>query len=344
MADITAEWMTAAVSSRFGGATVTEVERQQIGTGQIADSVRVGLTWDPPDAGPASLVVKVTSASEASRAAALSTRTYEVEVGFYSQLADQLPVRRPACFWTGFDADAAAYGVVLEDLAPAEQGDQMRGCSVAEAGMALDELALLHAPLWGHTDALDGFAWLQRGGGTSSPGIGAFLEMLLPGFLERYGERLTPDVRALVERVVPKLASAPPADGPETVVHGDFRNDNLMFGGPRVAVLDWQTVSIGSGVADLSYFLGGSLLPDDRRAHETSLLERYCGRLADQGVDLDLATCEAGYRRFAFSGMNMAILASMLVGRTDRGDDMFVAMADRAGLHALDLDSEGTLT
>ncbi len=52
----------------------------------------------------------------------------------------------------------------------------------------------------------------------------------------------------------------------------------------------------------------------------------------------DAGRATAGSR---FSGLNMAILASMLVGRTDRGDDMFVAMAERARLHALDLDSEG---
>lgn len=344
MDDVTEEWLTSAIGPRFGGAAVTAVERHQIGTGQIADSVRLDLTWDPADAGPASLVAKVTSGSEASRAAAMQTRTYEVEVGFYSELADQLPVRRPACYWTGFDAAASAYGVVLEDLAPAEQGDQMRGCSIEEAALAVDELALLHAPLWGHPERLEAYSWLSRGSGTTSPGIGPFLEMLLPGFLERYADRLTPEVLELIQRVVPKLGSAPPAEGPETVVHGDYRNDNLMFGGERVCVLDWQTVSVGRGVADLSYFLGGSLLPDDRRAHERELLERYCGRLATHDVALDLDECLAQYRRFAFSGMNMAILASMLVGRTDRGDEMFVAMADRAGLHALDHDSEGLLS
>lgn len=343
MDDLTPEWLTASIGPAFRGAKVTDVERTQIGTGQIADSVRLGLTWEPPDAGPPSLVAKVTSASEVSRQAALSTRTYEVEVGFYSQLADKLPVRRPACYWTGFDAGAAAYGVVLEDLAPAEQGDQMRGCSVDEAALAIDELALLHAPMWGKPDAVGGYPWLARGSGTTSPGIGSFIEMLLPGFLERYADRLTPDVLELMHRVVPKLGNAPPAVSPETVVHGDYRNDNLMFGGERVCVLDWQTVSIGHAVADLSYFLGGSLLPDDRRASEGELLDRYRSRLADQGVELDSDSCWAEYRRFAFSGMNMAIIASMLVGRTDRGDDMFIAMADRAGLHALDLDTEGLL-
>ena len=345
MDDLTVSWLTHAIGPEFGGATVKDVARRQIGTGQIADSVRLDLTWDPPGAGPPSLVAKVTSGSEASRQAALSTRTYEVEVGFYSTLADRLPVRRPACYWTGFDGTKAAYGVVLEDLAPAEQGDQMRGCSIEEAGLAIDELARLHAPFWGKGDEVATLPWITRGSSTTSPTMAPFLQALLPGFFERYGDRLTPGVRELIERVVPKYADAKPYAGPEAVVHGDYRNDNLMFGGVdgRVCVLDWQTVSIGPPVADVSYFLGGSLLPDDRRDHERELLERYCGKLGDQGVDLDLDTCLTAYRRFAFSGLNMAIFASMIVGRTDRGDEMFIAMADRAGLHALDHDSEGSL-
>ena len=344
MQDVTADWLTEAIGSTAGGgATVTAVERQQIGTGQIADSVRLALTWDPPGAGPATLVAKVTSESEVSRQAALSTRTYEVEVGFYSTLANDLPVRRPACYWTGFDPTKAAYGVVLEDLAPAEQGDQMRGCSVDEAALAIDELALLHGPFWGRGDEVAKLPWIARGSSTTSPSMAPFLQALVPGFFERYADRLTPEVKDLIERVVPKFGGAPEYTGVEAVVHGDYRNDNLMFGGTdgRVCVLDWQTVSIGPPVADVSYFLGGSLLPADRRDHEGELLERYCGKLRDQGVDFDVEACRADYRRFAFSGLNMAIFASMIVGRTDRGDEMFIAMADRAGLHALDYDTEG---
>src|SRR5687767_9457916 len=121
MDDLTAEWLTCAL-----GREVTDVDRRQIGTGQIADSVRLAIT--EADGTSTSLVAKVTSAVEASRRAALMTRTYEKEVGFYADLAASLPIRTPACYWTGFDQDRAAYCVLLEDLAPAEQGDQMRGC------------------------------------------------------------------------------------------------------------------------------------------------------------------------------------------------------------------------
>jgi hypothetical protein len=39
----------------------------------------------------------------------------------------------------------------------------------------------------------------------------------------------------------------------------------------------------------------------------------------------------------------MAIVASMVVRRTERGDEMFVAMAERHGRHALDVDAEALL-
>lgn len=336
--DLTKDWLTCAL-----GRIVANVDKQQIGTGQIADSVRLTITYD--DASNASLVAKVTSAVEASRRAALMTRTYEREVGFFAELAGELPIRTPRCYWTGFDANTAAYCVLLEDLAPAEQGDQMRGCTVDQAAAAVDELALLHGPLWNAGD-LDGrFTWLARGSGTSEPGTGSLIQALLPGFLERYEARLPTDVVELAQRVVPQLAATTPSQAAHTVVHGDFRNDNLMFGHPdgRVCVLDWQTPSIGNGVSDLSYFLGGSLLVDDRRAHERELIDRYCTNLTKHGVDLAPDDAFTVYRRYAFSGLNMAIIASMLVGRTDRGDDMFMAMAERAGRHAIDLDAEELL-
>ncbi|MFM8014947.1 MAG: hypothetical protein ACKPCO_02560 [Actinomycetota bacterium] len=45
------------------------------------------------------------------------------------------------------------------------------------------------------------------------------------------------------------------------------------------------------------------------------------------------------YRKFTFAGFVMAVVASMIVKQTDRGDEMFLAMANRHAQHAVDLDS-----
>lgn len=338
LGDLTADWLGQALAPHFEG-TVGRLEVTPIGTGQIADSARLSISWDPAGAGPDSLVAKVTAASEESRMAGLATRTYEVEVGFYSSLAADLPVRTPRCYWTGFDPRAGAYGVLLEDVAPARQGDQLAGCSVDQAALALEELALLHGPRWGD-ESLAGLTWLQPGGRDRGGGLGPILAMLLPSFMERYERRLSPEVVELVPRFIEAMdryGAVRPS--PATILHGDFRNDNLMFGLERVVVLDWQTVTLGAALSDVSYFLGGSLIPELRRAEEEDLVRLYRQRLAGLGVHLEWDDCWRDYRRYAFAGLIMSIFASMVVTRTDRGDDMFVAMADRAGLHALDLDA-----
>jgi len=133
--------------------------------------------------------------------------------------------------------------------------------------------------------------------------------------------------------------------GPWTVAHGDFRLDNLLFGtragAPPVVVVDWQTVTHGPGISDLSYFLGAGLLTEARRRHEADLVRTYHDVLRAAGVtDLGWDECWAQYRRYTFAGLIMAIAASMLVEQTDRGDDMFVTMAQRHGRHAIDLEAE----
>ena len=238
--------------------------------------------------------------------------------------------------------------MVLEDVAPAVQGDQVAGCTVDEAAAALAELALLHAPRWGDASLLD-LGWLQEGGRDRGAALAGILELFLPGFLERYGERLSPEVAELIPRFLAVIDRygwvelpgpvGPPGPSSSTVLHGDFRNDNLMFGLDRVVVLDWQTVSVGAALSDVSYFLGGSLLPEVRRGVEGDLVRTYWERLGAAGVDLGWERCWEDYRRYAFAGLIMAMFASMVVTRTDRGDAMFVAMADRAGLHAIDMDA-----
>ena len=53
--------------------------------------------------------------------------------------------------------------------------------------------------------------------------------------------------------------------------------------------------------------------------------------------------CWEEYRLGTFAGLLMAVAASMLVERTDRGDQMFLTMADRHARHALHLEAPDLL-
>ena len=336
--DLTPQWCTAALAATTDGASVTDARVELVGTGQVADTARLRLTYEPPGAGPPTLIAKVPAADEASRGAARVTRTYEVEAGFYRDLAATLPVRTPHCHHAGHDPLTDAYDVVLEDVAPAEQGDQMAGCSVDDVAAAIDELALLHGPRWGD-ESLESIGWLYRGDNTD--GIVALVQYAAGPFKEHYAERLDADTNSLVDRIVGHLDDyLRRRPKPWTIVHGDYRADNLLFGGDRVVVVDWQTVGLGPGPADLSYLLGASLLPEMRHRHEAALVDRYVAGLQAQGVDVDRDEVWKGYRRYAFGGLVMAIVASALVRRTARGDDMFVTMAERHARQGFELDTE----
>ena len=339
---ITPEWLSDVL-----GATVVSVDKEMVGTGQMGDSVRLTLGYKGA-MGPTSVVAKLPALDPTSRATAFAVRSYEIEVSFYRELAPELPVRAPHCYLALHDPATDDFILLLEDLAPARQGDQLAGCSVDQAAIAVEELPKLHAPRWGDA-GLESLPWLHR----STPDETAVMTTMLvtglyDGFRTRYTERLDPDVFELCERFIPRLASyLAERPGPWTVAHGDYRLDNLLFGtdagGPPVAVVDWQTVAHGPGVADLSYFIGAGLLPDDRRTHEDDLVRDYHGALTATGVELDWDDCWQQYRRHTFAGLVMAVAASMLVEQTERGDDMFMAMANRHGRHALDLDAEALI-
>ncbi|MQA96638.1 MAG: phosphotransferase [Streptosporangiales bacterium] len=343
IADLKPDWLTDVLAAASGGAEVVGVEAVQVGNGMVADSVRLRLTWDRPNPGPDVLIAKVPAAAEESRATAAAQRTYELEAAFYRDLAATVGVHTPRCYASAFDPETQGYVVLLEDLAPAEVGDQVTGCTVDQAAATVRELVALHASRWDDPEliALD---WLTRPEPGAAEFVGQLVNGLLPGFTDRYRDRLDPEVMALVHRYIPQLGElAGHRPRPWTLVHGDFRLDNLLFGGERVAVLDWQTIKIGKSLSDVAYFVGSGLLPEERRAHEQDLVRAYHAGLRAAGVELSWDEVWHDYRRYSFDGLTMAVAASMLVTRTDRGDDMFMAMAERHGRQALDLDAESLL-
>jgi hypothetical protein len=296
--------------------------------------------------GPRTVVAKFASRDPDSAAAGIATKTYETEVAFYRELADTVDVSRPTCYFAAIQPGTAEVVLVLEDLAPAEQGDQIAGCTVAEAELAVDEAARLHGPRW-DDPALAEADWLQRSDAAQLLGM---LPAMWAAFVERYQASLEPVALAEGERVVasaPVLFAHQPAA--TTVVHNDFRLDNMLFGPPGdgrpVTVVDWQTVRRGLGPQDVAYFLGNAFEADVRRACEERLVARYHDGLLGYGISgYALEQCWDDYRRSSYASLLMAIFASILVGRTERGDAMFMAMANRSAQMAADLDAASFLT
>ncbi|MEZ5217558.1 MAG: phosphotransferase [Ilumatobacteraceae bacterium] len=346
---LTAAWLTRALRSS-GDPQRRRREPRGAQPDQHRTDVRLDASRDlyGVTAAPPTLVAKFPAADPTSRATAVSLRNYENEVRFYQELAPTLEIRTPAVYYADIELETAGFILLLEDMAPARQGDQLQGCDPEAAQLAIDELGKLHAPRW-NDHSLTELEWLVKNPEESRQNMSMLLPLLWAGYLERYGDVINDDVRgagtALFERLDDYLAPRP---GPQAVVHGDYRLDNLLFGPPGsatpLAVVDWQTVSYGSPMNDVAYFLGAGLQIEDRREHEAGLVRRYHDRLVERGItDYDWDDCWIDYRRGTWSGLVMAVAASMLVERTERGDEMFLAMATRHARHALDLDAVGAL-
>lgn len=347
--EATPEWLTAALigSGRVpAGARIISTHATTIGNGKVGQNVRFLLTWESATAAdlPASIVGKFASDDPTSRQAGLMTGTYVREANFYQQLGDRVAMSVPRCHVAELDLATGAFVLLFDDITPADTGDQITGCSVDDASLAMEELARLHAGFWGD-NSIEDDAWLLPRL-QNADGLALLYGMFVEGFVERFGDQLSPTAAEVVARFTPLVGAWVGTDAGQatTLLHGDYRLENMLFGrGPGVPPLttvDWQTPNLGAGPSDAAYFLGGGLDIELRRDHERDLLEVYRQGLVAGGVTISADECWESYRRNTVAGVHMTVVASMLVGQDEHGDEMFLAMAERGAAHVADL---GTL-
>ena len=123
--------------------------------------MNIRLELDSDGSLPASLIAKMPSPDPTSRATGVALRNYEREVSFYLEIAPTVDIRVPRCYHAEWHADSGDFVVLMEDLAPAAQGNQITGCDPIQARTAVLELAKLHGPRWGDP-TLDDIEWLGR--------------------------------------------------------------------------------------------------------------------------------------------------------------------------------------
>jgi PAS domain-containing protein len=265
----------------------------------------------------------------------------------------------PTCFHGDWTSATNDFVLVLEDMAPAVQGDQLTGCTVERARDVVRELAKLHGPRWADP-TLDEIDWIEhdraapigsavdevadRASIEAAGGLAMMWQMLFPGFAATYRSHLDAEEYELAEHFGTVIAEwRAGRSGPRSITHGDFRLDNMLFAtspdDPPVTVVDWQTPAHGTPLTDLSYFLGAGLLAPERRVHERELIDVYLEALSAYDITLDEAWVWDQYRRDAFAGLVVAAMASQIVTLNDRSEAMFGAMAQRHLRQALDLDS-----
>ncbi|MBI4936508.1 MAG: phosphotransferase [Actinobacteria bacterium] len=339
---ITSEWLSGVL-----GAPVTISADQRIGDGLVGMNIRYSLQVPDGSGLPSSIIAKLPSPDPTSRATGISLRNYEREVKFYNEIQPTVDIRVARCYHGEWHADNGDFVLLLEDLSPAAQGNQITGCTAEHARRSVLELARLHGPRWGDP-TLNDIEFLERRTAESAAQLQMIWTMFVPGFLGVYSKYLDAEGIALVERFgarIPQWIEGRSLPG--TVTHGDYRLDNLMFGGEQggypISVVDWQTPGHGPASGDVSYFMGAGPWPNVRKEIERDIVAEYLAALGEYGVSVDEGEFFQQYSRDAFAGVIMAVVASQIVGSSDRSEAMFAAMATRHVRHALDLDSESLI-
>jgi aminoglycoside phosphotransferase (APT) family kinase protein len=118
------------------------------------------------------------------------------------------------------------------------------------------------------------------------PGLGLALPYASPAELveatwQQYREFHTP--QPMLDFTARWLLENPPPESPDTLVHGDFRNGNLMVDEDRgvIGVLDWELACVGDPVRDLgwacvnSWRFGSAALPVGGFGRVEDLLDGY---------------------------------------------------------------------
>jgi hypothetical protein len=338
--EVTPVWLTQALAVRGIEATVETVRMEQVGTGQLGETRRFHLTYKgtPAPAAPASLVGKFPSANAVAAESGKNMGFYRSEVMFYKELAHRAKIRTPKVFAAEIDA-FNDFTLLFEDMAPAKQGDQFKGCTVDEARRALKEAALLHSAFWNDKELMSQ-PWLYVPEGAQGFYTTELIERSWDHVCKHYTQYLTPEFKLVGDKYVRNHAYwNRPREFPKCFSHNDFRPDNMLFGGPgdRICVVDWQTSNfLGTGM-DVAYFLSGIFDRETRKARERGLLKEYHEDLLRHGVkDYSFDHLMQDYAHYSFAVIAVAIAATLIVKRTERGDKMLMHMALGGALQALD--------
>ena len=336
-----ADWLNDKLrSGGYDGAVVTAIEIDPLTmTGAFCNLARLKVSYAKDQAvGPKTLIAKMPRPEENRLAIASAMGLFMRERRFYSALASTVPIRVPKCYYSaGGDNEP----LLLEDMGAYQVGEQIGGLTPAQAETAIEALAKLHAKFWpGRGEHPESIPWLIAADDkVINPGLCAATASGVPGFLARYRNKFSPEIVAAAEKVGLQFDQVLQrcTEGPRTLVHGDARANNWMFGGDGdVVLVDWQVAAHARGTQDVAYMLAGSLNLADLKAHGADLLNTYYKRLCELGVtDYRREDCLLHYRQHVLHSFYAAFSLLGSLGAGGEFDQQLDEMVMRNVTHAV---------
>jgi thiamine kinase-like enzyme len=351
---ISVAWLTSALqnsgeSSQLQVASLS-AETIAVGQGFASGLGRLTIEYAPGSMpGPKTLIAKVPSPHVPTRKFLTTLGAYEREVRFYQNVASEIPMRTPKCFFAQWESETYDYIILLEDIANLRSLDQMAGCPIDDAELVVTKLAKLHASMW-NNPKLDEWEWIpiwDTGASLFQLGYPRWWKQLQ----EKATDSFADDFRIVAEMIGPHVTSISTrlSRSPVTLCHGDFRLDNMFFDDSdaekTLVAFDWQALRVGRPSNDLSYFMASSLTVEDRRKHQQHLKSLYFETLLRSGV--------TDYSRkifdedFDYSLLDIVVFTTMIGANLDffgeRGRQFVEVYITRVGDAISEVDTERLL-
>ena len=341
MANVSAEW----VEECIGRGKLNNINLVPMGegVGMMSSMSIIELEWEGSTNLPSSLVLKLAAENETNRAVSQQFNLYLKEVSYYKDLAPRTTARSPRIYASEIDEEHNFF-LLMEDVSSYRMGSQVEGATVEECELCIDFLINLHASFW---NQLNGISWLPNmSGSDNAKNMALGCEAGWPQLQEIFGNFVPDNIEAERERyleAVPRLQTQL-AQHPTTLIHGDFRMDNMLFGqAPEhdsLLVVDFQGPLKGNGIHDVGYLLSHSAKTEVRREHERNLIERYSSGLINAGVkDYSFEKAWNDYRIGVLYSWTVAVvIAGTMDPANDRGFAWMSKMVERNGTAINDLD------
>lgn len=284
-------WLTSAAINRLleaGGrwthGPLHSVRPQRIGVGYGLSGRVYRVAATGVDGSPVSLVAKFERAAEIGRAVAFRT-------------ANEAAVRAwiPSSYGSRID-DAADRGVILlEDIDPSTQGDDLLGCSREQAHDIVAVVAEVHAATWVDAGPRVPSAWSEPVWETErwQDRIRVAAARCPDDFTAETVAALGP-LNEAAGKAIGALATAPTA-----WIHRDPHPDNVLWRADgRPVLIDWSGAGIGPAAIDVAVLLTSLTFRTNPPLGPEELLEWYTEELTAAGVPVTAAEV-AGTARLA---------------------------------------------
>lgn len=340
--EVTPDWLSQALSTRFPGVRVASATRDAERAG-TSTSARFALTY-ASNGGHADLPATVYV--KGGFDPVMRRRVWAAliqEARFYAELAQDAPVNIPLAYFAGIDEEERQGVLILEDMTRRKVrfGHATDYVSPDLAAAILEGQAKLHARFWNDV-RLPGYrAWAE-------PQRTYLRYLYRPKHWNEVQARSYGDMMRKVlpspEQCLTWLEAMWAHDDARipTLVHGDCHGGNLFFeADSSPGFLDWQCTFPGTPGHDHAEMLLSSLTIDDRRANERDLIAHYRKELVARGVE-DAPSFDSLFLSYRQNIMHM--MASSVMNPYDMQTQEVTDTTARRSLQAaLDLDMAGAL-